>query len=229
MATQSIESVTGGFSAAPSRARGRRKSRLRIAAFAVAMLLALWPVAAWGAARMLIVKRDLPEVDAIVVLSGSATYVERTDWAAKLFREKKAPLVIVTDERLMSGWSQADQRNLFFFELAVRELERQGVPSQDIQVVSDIGRGTFQECARVRDFAGRHGLRRLLLVTSAYHTRRALWSIENATPQTELQIGIDGPPPGWLTPAPVTWWTSRWGWKMVAGEYVKLVYYRLRY
>src|SRR6185437_13893907 len=227
--TQSIESVAGGFSATPAHARGRKKSRVRTASFMLAMLLALWPVAAWGAARMLIVKRDLPAADAIVVLSGSATYRERTSWAAKLFHEHKAPLVIITNEKLMSGWSQGEQRNPFFFELAVHELEAQGVPSRSIQVVSEIGAGTFQECARIRDFAAEHGLHRLLLVTSAYHTRRALWSIENASAQANLQIGIDGPPPGWLTPAPATWWLSRWGWRMVGAEYVKLVYYRLRY
>lgn len=211
-----------------ARARSRTRSRLRIALLVAVMLLALWPVAAWGAARMLIVRRDLTSADAIVVLSGSATYVERTSYAAKLYRENKAPLVIVTDEKLMSGWSQPDQRNLFFVELAIRQLERQGVPAQNIQVVSDIGRGTFEECARIRQFATEHGLHRLMLVTSGYHTRRALWSIERGT-DANLQIGSDGPAPGWLTPAPATWWLSRPGWKMVAGEYVKLVYYHLKY
>lgn len=227
MATQSDESVAAEFIAAP-RARRVRRSRRRNALVVAAMLLALWPVAAWGAARMLIVKKELPAADAIVVLSGSATYIERTSWAAKLYRENRAPLVIVTDEKLMSGWSPAEQRNPLFYELAVRELERQGVPAKSIQIVSDIGAGTFQECARIREVANEQGLHRLLLVTSGYHTRRALWSITHAA-ETNLDIGVDGPPPGWLTPSPSTWWTSGWGWKMVAGEYVKLVYYRLRY
>lgn len=227
MATQP-ESITIGFAAGRARAPSRTRSRLRVALLVAGILLALWPVAAWGAARMLIVKRDLTAADAIVVLSGSATYVERTSYAAKLFREKKAPLVIVTDEKLISSWSEAEQRNPFFYELAIRELERQGVPRQNIQVVSDIGRGTFQECARIRQFATEHGLHRLMFVTSGYHTRRALWSIERGA-DANLQIGIDGPAPGWLTAAPGTWWLSRTGWKMVAGEYVKLVYYRLKY
>ena len=213
---------------AKRRTRVGARSRRRRALFVAAMLLALWPVAAWGAARMLIVKKDLPAADAIVVLSGSATYIERTSWAAKLYRENKAPLVIVTDEKLISSWSPAEQRNPFFYELAIRELERQGVPKQNIQVISDIGAGTFQECARIRQFASEHGLHRVMLVTSSYHTRRALWSIERTT-DANVQIGIEGPEPGWLTPAPSTWWMSWWGWKMVAGEYVKLVYYRLRY
>jgi uncharacterized SAM-binding protein YcdF (DUF218 family) len=228
MATQSIESVAGEGVDTKPRGRVRARSRLRLALVVAAMLLALWPVAAWGAARMLIVKKELPGADAIVVLSGSATYIERTSWAAKLYREKKAPLVIVTDENLPSPWSQAEQRNPFFYELAIRELERQGVPKQNIQVISNIGAGTFQECTRIRQVASQQGLHRLLLVTSAYHTRRALWSIDQA-PDANAQIGIEGPEPGWLTPAPSTWWLSGWGWKMVAGEYVKLAYYRLHY
>jgi uncharacterized SAM-binding protein YcdF (DUF218 family) len=228
MATQSIESVASEFIAVPRAGRMRARSRLRVVLLGAAALLVLWPVVAWGAARMLIVKKEMPAADAIVVLSGSATYVERTSWAAKLYRENKAPLVIVTDEKLLSPWSEAEQRNPFFYELAVRELERQGVPAQSIQIVSDIGAGTFQECARIRAVANQQGLHRLLLVTSGYHTRRALWSITHAA-ETNLDFGVDGPPAGWLTPAPSTWWTSRWGWKMVAGEYVKLVYYRLQY
>jgi uncharacterized SAM-binding protein YcdF (DUF218 family) len=214
--------------AVPRARRARRRSQRRMALVVAALLLAVWPVAAWGAARMLIVKKQLPAADAIVVLSGSATYVERTSWAAKLYRENRAPLVIVTDEKLMSGWSQVEQRNLFFYELAVRELERQGVPARSIQIISDIGAGTFQECARIREAANELGLHRLLLVTSGYHTRRALWSMTRGL-ETNLEVGIEGPPPGWLTPAPSKWWTSAWGWKMVAAEYVKLVYYRLRY
>jgi hypothetical protein len=61
MATQSIQSVASGFTAS-SRARRRGRSRLRAASLVVVVLLGLWPVAAWGAARMLIVRRDLPRL-----------------------------------------------------------------------------------------------------------------------------------------------------------------------
>ncbi|HEV8588728.1 MAG TPA: YdcF family protein [Pyrinomonadaceae bacterium] len=215
----------------PSEQPRKRKSprKWRIILIVVIGFAALWPLLASLAAQFLIVKKDLAAADAIVVLSGSSTYLERTNRAAQLYREGRAPMVIVTDEKLMSSWSQTEERNPFFYELAVRELERQGVPSQNIRVVSDIGAGTFQECSRIRDFATAHRINRLLLVTSAYHTQRALWSMQRASAGSNLQIGIDGSPPGWLTPSPAKWWLSRWGWKVVAGEYVKLIYYRLRY
>ena len=77
--------------------------------------VALWPVIAWAAARFLVVEQELPSADAIVLLSGSATYIERANQAAKLFHAGRAPVVIVTDEKLISGWSNAEQRNPFFY------------------------------------------------------------------------------------------------------------------
>jgi len=103
------------------------------------------------------------------------------------------------------------------------------VPKSKIQVVSDIALGTYEESLGVRDYASAHQLKRLLVVTSAYHTRRTLWSLRHACEGSGIEIGIDSPAPGWQTPAPARWWWRRWGWKVVAGEYVKLIYYWLRY
>jgi hypothetical protein len=44
-----------------------------------------------------------------------------------------------------------------------------------------------------------------------------------------IQVGIDSAPPGWQTPSPWLWWSRRWGWKVVGGEYVKMVYYWTKY
>lgn len=196
---------------------------------AVIFVLALWSLVAWAAARTLEVKADLPSADAIVVLSGSATYIERVDWAARLFHEGRAPVVVLTNEGLMSGWSQTEERNPYFYELASSELQRRHVPAAKIRIVSQIGAGTFQECQRIRQFATEQGLKRLLIVTSAYHSRRALWSMRRAVAGNDIEVGMTSPPPGWQTPRPATWWFYRWGWRVVAAEYVKLVYYRWRY
>src|SRR5690242_6989135 len=45
------------------------------------ILIVAWFVVAWLAARALIVNADLPQADAIVVMSGSSTYIERTHTA----------------------------------------------------------------------------------------------------------------------------------------------------
>ena len=203
--------------------------RRRVLLVASVSVVVLWPIFAWLAAQLLIVKADLPSADAIVVLSGSSTYRERTAWAAKLYREGRAPIVILTNDSLIGGWDRVEERNPYFYELAAKELQQGGVPNEKIQVVSDIALGTYEESLGLRDYATAHKLNRLLIVTSAYHSRRALWSMRRASERSGIEVGLDSPPPGWQTPAPSIWWMRRKGWRVVAGEYVKMIYYWLRY
>ncbi len=197
----------------------------------VALLCAglLWPLTAWGAARFLIVRQAIDSPDAIFVLSGPGTYVERAAWAAKLHNEQRVSPVVLSNEGLLSGWSAKDDRNLYFVELASDVLRQRGVPPGDIQIVSDIGSGTYHESLRLCDYAAEKNFSRVLVVTSGYHSRRALWSIQRACKGKQIQIGMDSPPPGWQTPAPGFWWLRGSGWRMVAAEYVKMIYYRLAY
>jgi len=203
--------------------------RRRVLVIAVLSAVLMWPLFAWLAAHLLIVKAELASADAIVVLSGSSTYRERTAWAAKLYREGRAPVVILTNDSLISGWDRVEERNPYFYELAAKELQQQGVPPEKIQVVSGIALGTYEETLGMRDYATTHKLKRLLIVTSAYHSRRALWSMRHAVERSGIEVGIDSPPPGWQTPAPSIWWLRRRGWRVVAGEYVKMIYYWTRF
>ncbi|HEY5837630.1 MAG TPA: YdcF family protein, partial [Pyrinomonadaceae bacterium] len=206
--------------------RRRLLKRVLITTLCLALV---WPFVAWAAAKFLHVQQPVAAADAIVVLSGPGTYLERNDWAGRLYHERRAPLVVVSNEGLLSGWSASDDRNLYFYELAIRRLEQQGVPAKDLRVVSDIGAGTYQESVRLCDYAAAEKLNRILIVTSAYHSRRALWSIQRACKDKPFQIGMESPPPGWQTPAPASWWLHKSGWRMVAGEYVKMIYYRVAY
>ena len=207
----------------------RQTQRKRI----VLLILFLGPpvcfVSAWLGAKLLIVRSELASADAIVVLSGSATYSERTAWAAKLYRDGRAPLILLTNDRLLSGWDAKTQRNPYYYELAARNLQMHGVPPDRIQVVSDSAAGTYEESLGIREFASDHNLKRLLVVTSAYHSRRAFWSMRRACEGSGIEIGIDSPPPGWQTPPTTTWWLRRRGWSFVAAEYPKIVYYWLNY
>jgi uncharacterized SAM-binding protein YcdF (DUF218 family) len=188
-----------------------------------------WLVLSWTAARLLIVKTSLTSADAIVVMGGSATYIERTTWAARLYREGRAPMIILTNDGMRGGWNEREERNLPYYELAANELRAQGVPADKIQVISAAASGTYEESLGVRAFATHNGLKSLLIVTSAYHSRRALWSMRRAGQGSSINLGVDPAPPGWQTPSPATWWLHPWGWKVVGGEYVKTVYYLVRH
>jgi uncharacterized SAM-binding protein YcdF (DUF218 family) len=189
----------------------------------------MWPLMAWVGAQLLIVKSELASADAIIVLSGSSTYVERADWAAMLYREGRAPVILLTDDSVMSGWNAAEEKNPYFHELAARELQQRGVPAAKIQVIPEVVSSTYEESLGIRDYAIAHKFRRLQVVTSSYHSRRALWSLRRAFKGSDIEVGIEGPSPGWQTPTPATWWWHRQGWRVVAGEYAKMLYYWTRY
>jgi uncharacterized SAM-binding protein YcdF (DUF218 family) len=193
------------------------------------IVIVVWLAGAWVAARALIVSADLPKADAIVVLSGSSTYIERTHKAAELYNQGRAPLVVLTDDNTRGGWSSAQQRNPYFVERAHDELVKQGVPPAQITVVPGLAEGTHEEALLVRDYVVAHGLRSILIVTSAYHSRRALRSLRQALGGAGTTLGIAPAPTGWQTPAPAFWWLHYEGWRSVAGEYVKLIYYWLKY
>ncbi|HSE31989.1 MAG TPA: YdcF family protein [Pyrinomonadaceae bacterium] len=193
------------------------------------VLIVFWFVLAWVGARALIVQQDLPTADAIVILSGSSTYVERTQKAAELYRQGRAPLIVLTDDNTRGGWSNALQRNPYFVERAHDELTKQGVPPDKIRVAPGIAASTRDEALIIRDYALAQRLKSILIVTSAYHSRRALRILRLTFAGGETSLGIAPAPTGAQTPSPVLWWLYLEGWRSVAGEYVKLIYYWLKY
>ena len=191
--------------------------------------LAAWAVAARVAAEALVVSEELERADALVVLAGSSAYVERTARAAELYREGRAPVVLLTNDGQLSGWSNESQNNPTFVERARRELVRGGVPAERIEVLPRRVGSTHDEAVLLREYAGERHLRSLLVVTSGYHSRRALWTFRRAFEGSGVEVGVSKVEPGLQTPTPGTWWFSPRGWQSVAGEYVKMVYYRVSY
>lgn len=198
-----------------------------LAAAAVSLAL-LWG-AAWGAAQWLIVSADLPRADAIVVLAGSSAYTERALHAAKLFGEGRAPVILLTNDGQHSHWSDEQQRNPTFVERAAEELRLAGVPADKIKVLPQAVSSTYEESVLLREYTTAHHIHSILLVTSAYHSRRALWTMRRALRGSGVSIGLSAATSGRGMPPPMTWWWHAPGWRIVAGEYLKFAYYALRY
>lgn len=200
-----------------------------IAAFLVAILA--WILIAPFLAENLIVEKPLKRADAILILSGSSVYIERTEKAAELYRQGIAPRVFLTDDGERAGWSRVKKENLQFVELARNSLIERGVPPEAIEILSERVDGTKSEAEALQKKVIESNLKSLLLVTSAYHTRRALQTFEKtfADENLNIEIGIEFAPTGKQTPLPSHWWLSVKGWRFVAGEYVKSLYYWVYY
>jgi len=203
-------------------------SRRRIARIFVSCIL-IWPLVAWGGAKLLITDAPLEKADAIVVLGGSANYRERSREAAKLMLEGRAPRVLITNDNMTGPWSSADQRNLFFYERSLKVITNAGVPANNVEVLMQPVSSTQEEAELVRQYGEEHRLNSVLIVTSAYHSRRALWTFSRAFRDTGIRIGLINVKPGDQSPRPATWWLSIRGWRLVPTEYVKMLYYMIKY
>ncbi|NNE97796.1 MAG: YdcF family protein [Pyrinomonadaceae bacterium] len=192
------------------------------------ILLIAWIVSAPLLAKNLIVEKPLEEADAIMVLSGSSVYVERTHKAAELYKRGTASRVLLTDDGGYAGWSQKEGRNPPFVYLAKQELIAQGVAEDDIEILEPQVTGTIWEARNLKAKIKKENWRSIVLVTSSYHTKRALNTFSEILGD-RTNIGISASPTGDQTPPPFSWWLSAKGWQVVGGEYVKSVVYWIYY
>lgn len=205
-----------------------RRRRIRLIRILLVCIL-IWPLVAWAAARFLITEAPLEKADAIVVLSGSASYRERSREAAKLLLDGRSQRILITNDNMRGPWSSAEQRNPFFNERALQEVKDAGVPAEAVELLIEPVDGTHEEAELVRRYAVEHGLHSILIVTSAYHSRRALWTFSRVFQGTGVQVGLVPVSLGTDAPPALTWWLSVRGWKWVPVEYVKLIYYVIKY
>ena len=195
----------------------------------IVVVALLWPIVAWTAGKSLIVRSEISRADAIVVLAGSSTYLERAHHAAELFAAGRAPIVVLTNDNIRSGWSAEQQRNPLFVERAAEELKRNGVDATKIEIVPGAVINTYDEAQHVSEYAQTRGWPSIVVVTSAYQSRRALWALKRAFAGSGIMVGVDAAPTGEQSPPPATWWCNSLGWKLVPGEYAKIIYYRIKY
>ena len=202
----------------------------RIAIFC-AVLVAIWVPFSYLLIDCLIVESRLETADAIVVLSGSAEYKDRIRTAARLWKDRAAGRVILTNDGQRGGWDSEQQRNPFFWELARRSLIDEGVDADSIEVLPAVVASTQDESELVIATAADRQYASVILVTSGYHTRRTLWSFERSAARRglSLNLGIESPAEDREVSAKLSWWLSPDRWRVVAAELPKLIYYRLVY
>jgi len=187
--------------------------------------LLVWELVAWGAGAFLVARSELASADVLVLLSGAPNYTERAQRAAELWHEHRAPRIVLTNDGTRGPWSQAEQRNPFFYERTLAELLRAGVPKESVYVLPQQVSSTYDEANEVRKYAEANGVRSVLVVTSAYHSRRALWTYRRVFNDNKFVIGMSPA----AAPNPAVWWLTVEGWRTVPVEYVKLIYYWIHY
>src|SRR5262245_22398881 len=195
-------------------------------ALAGALLVLVVVLAVRGAGRFLVVADPLPtHADAIVMLAGSLS--DRVLETAHLYHTGVAPVVILTRIGLRPAAVALRERGVRVPEehdLARAALIALGVPAHAIRVLARRAQSTRTEARAIARWACRHGVRRLVVVTSPTHTRRARLILAR-TLGPDIALSVQ-PAPAEVFPAK-QWWRHRRAMKDVLVEYEKLVAYWL--
>jgi uncharacterized SAM-binding protein YcdF (DUF218 family) len=181
-------------------------SLLFLIALCAAVYLARHPIMRF-AAESWIVNEPATKADAIVVLSDDNFYADRATHAAELYRQGAAPVVVASGRKLRPSAG--------ITELMVHDLGERGVPKESIVPLAHDAENTREEAVVVARFAADHHWKKLIIVTSNYHTRRARYIFQKVAPagmETSVASARDG------DFDPELWWEKRKSSKEFMGE-----------
>jgi uncharacterized SAM-binding protein YcdF (DUF218 family) len=184
----------------------RTRKRLYLLGIAIAVCATADLAALFFSANVLLVEDAPAQADAIVVLGGETVY--RPERALELYQQRAATNVIISGEGDCEG---------------VRiTLEGKGVPAMAIQLECE-SRTTRENAKFTVPLLRSQNAKRVIIVTSWFHSRRALHCFRHYAPEIEF---ISRPTNADL---PRHHWPSKWERKWVLTEYIKVVYYRVRF
>lgn len=153
--------------------------------------------------------------DAIIAVSGGDT-IARTSEAVSLYQRGWAPVLIFSGAAAdISGPSNALAMKRYAVE--------NGVPENAI-VIEEFSQTTAENAVNTSIFIKKQDIKRVVLVTSAYHQRRA-----------ELEFGIRLGNDVVIVNHPVAtdnqwtkyWWTTGIGWQLAIGELFKIFLFHI--
>jgi uncharacterized SAM-binding protein YcdF (DUF218 family) len=179
---------------------------LLVLAVGVGVALALVSIATWLGGVLV---RDEPPVqaDAAVVLAGDDNGV-RTLTAGRLVKNGYVPFA------LLSGPARLGTRES---DLMLAYAVKQGFPARYFQLFPAEVDSTRDEANAFKRELRRRSIRRILLVTSNYHTRRAYYLFHKINPELEIH-SIAAADPRF---SPEDWWKSRTGQRIFVLEWAK--------
>jgi uncharacterized SAM-binding protein YcdF (DUF218 family) len=198
-----------------------RSRRRLVVLLLVAAVLATGTLVGCCLGPWLVVTDPLARSDAILILAGLTPLRELE--AAALFREGWARRIVVTlartpipdEARRLAGDPEPQER-------AARVLRRGGVLDSDIVRLDRPAENTLEELQVDFEYARARGFRRVIIVTSPYHTRRVriIW---NARFEREVPALVR--PTRYEPVDPSRWWRSGHALEEVLHEAVGIVHF----
>ena len=168
----------------------------------------------------------LQKADAILVLSG--TPMRRPLEAADLYLERYSPRIVLSRQTPEGGERALAARGIPFAEDVERAPDvflRLGIPEDGIIIPTRIHDSTAAEAITLRELAQAHGWRRVIVVSSSYHLRRASFAFRRELRGTGVEVLMRGTRYDGMEPN--RWWRHRRDIREIFPEVPKLVAYVL--
>lgn len=178
----------------------KRSKPARLGAVSVACLLAVYfltPVLFNKVAEGLIREDGIVKADVIVAMAGDHR-CNREKRAAELYHQGWADYVVVGGVSYAWGFHTGEAARKYVMGL--------GVPGEKISMISDT-LNTRAEARALDDLMRERGWKSAIVVTSAFHSRRATYTIERAAPSRSFYSSpVPTGSPEWT---PRAWWSRR--------------------
>ncbi len=170
--------------------------------------------------NVLVTQSDLENADAIIVISGGRG--ERVEHASHLFQQGFADTLIV------SGCPGQDKSIVQANYMKEKAMEL-GVPGDKIvlDVLARHGLGTGEQAKTIRKIIERNKFKRVILVTTDFHTSRANMIFKRALKGLDTQLLVAHPDQGILQSK--GWWYKPSSLKIVIMEVIKYIWYWISY
>ena len=158
------------------------------------------------------------QADIIFVLGGGGP--ERAVHGIQLYRQGVAPRLWFTGDRALPEMTSFTDGQLAR-DFAVRA----GVPENDIGLLNTSS--TWEDGQQIAAHVEQQNLRRIVIVTNWYHSRRALAVIRRHLAGKSVQVYYSPPPTS--TCCPDKWWVRDESLVTVINEWIKIGLYAARY
>ena len=171
-----------------------------------------------------LIKEDNPiRSDAAFVLSGSS--LERAEASARLYKQAIIPTIVVTGKNENDNL-KIYQINIPDAQITQKALINAGVDSSAIQTLP-LGTSTYEEAQAILGYAKQRNYKRIIVVSSKFHTRRIYRLFYEKFQKEGIEVLVYGADP--ITYKIEDWWNYEDGLIFVNNEYVKLLYYAMKY
>ncbi|MEM6344908.1 MAG: YdcF family protein [Bacteroidota bacterium] len=177
-----------------------------------------------GLGNALIKEDTAQKSEAMFILSGQAD--ERVSYARYIDKEMGLAPKIITLGAGISPTLQAIGMSISDAEIARRALISGGIDSLRIEAIP-IGTSTFEESEEILGFSQVRGYKKIIILSSKFHTRRVRNVFRDKFREAGIEVVIMGAEPKDYELE--KWWEDEAALLFVNNEYVKLLYYAIRY